>query len=284
MRFFIHKRKKASRKNSLHLLQRSRFLGLRCANSVFASPGQIHFFSLALSHFLYLSLTLSYTLTLTLTHTHTLYLSDSARNEDMGKNDVKTLLLHFVDLILEENTLMVHFDFPKAFLGGSRTQALGSQRKPNEHLILFFNRILVSPMSSQVTIREITFSEFRSISFFEKKTFIVVTIFSNLEMKFFGGSSTLPIIERVSFPPRLFCCCCCCCCCCSVTEFHTCDMEVCHPRLPISPYTHTLSCTGSQACARTPTHTYAPLSCCSSLHPVSLSLSSSHVSLYLHLC
>ena len=100
---------------------------------------------------------------------HTLYLSDSARNEDMGKNDVKTLLLHFVDLILEENTLMVHFDFPKAFFGGSRTQALGSQRKPNEHLILFFNRILVSPMSSQVTIREITFSEFRSISFFEKK-------------------------------------------------------------------------------------------------------------------
>ena len=82
------------------------------------------FFFLALSHFLYLSLTLSYTLTLTLTltftHTHTLYLSDSARNEDMGKNDVKTLLLHFVDLILEENTLMVHFDFPKAFFWESK--------------------------------------------------------------------------------------------------------------------------------------------------------------------
>ena len=111
MRFFIHKRKKASRKNSLHLLQRSRFLGLRCANSVFASPGQIHFFfSLSLSN--------------TRIHTHSLSLSlslsDSARNEDMGKNDVKTLLLHFVDLILEENTLMVHFDFPKAFFWESK--------------------------------------------------------------------------------------------------------------------------------------------------------------------
>ena len=126
-------------------------------------------FCLARSNTFFFSLSLTFSISLTLAYTHTLSLSDSARNEDMGKNDVKTLLLHFVDLILEENTLMVHFDFPKAFLGGSRTQALGSQRKPNEHLILFFNRILVSPMSSQVTIREITFSEFRSISFFEKK-------------------------------------------------------------------------------------------------------------------
>ena len=190
----------------------------------------------------------------------------------MGKNDVKTLLLHFVDLILEENTLMVHFDFPKAFFGGSRTQALGSQRKPNEHLILFFNRILVSPMSSQVTIREITFSEFRSISFFEKKLSSLWQFFPIWKWNFLA-----------EVPPFLL-----------SNEFHfhlvffvvavvvvvvvqwrnsthvtwKCAIHVCP-----SPLTHSLSCTGSQACARTTTHTYAPLSCCSSLHPFSLSLS-----------
>ena len=94
-----------------------------------------------------------------------------------------------------------------------------------------------------------------------------------------------PSYYRPSFHLCLFCCCCCCCCC-SPSEFHTCDMEVCHPRMPISHYTHTrahtlfvtLSQTYAHAHAHihTHTHTYTLPSSICPLFILSLYLTHTH--------